>query len=313
MLYGSGTNRDNDMNEFHQRIADQNMPSIEERQDEIQHAKNGFIGMLAGIIVGGIVGWLFLGPTNSMDKDKEIPVIRRPITPAKVQPNEPGGMEIDNQNREIYHIVDNIPQEKEEVKIIPAPEMPKLIIENNITAPENIENLVEHIEEETNIQEVQASKAEEKLKVADTNLVASKTNSNDKIIIPNKIKDIEIKLQKSINSQSGTVTVVKEEKPATTNSQDKLTSENKVIAAKGTWYNQIIASSSRTAVDRLWQQLSSKHSFLKEYSHEIEEITTANGSTLYRLKVGAFKTRKEAETLSNKLKQNQISSIIKQN
>jgi predicted lipid-binding transport protein (Tim44 family) len=60
MLLGF-TNPDNDTNDFHQRVADQNIQSLEDRQEEIRHAKNGFIGMLAGIVVGGVVGWLFLG------------------------------------------------------------------------------------------------------------------------------------------------------------------------------------------------------------------------------------------------------------
>jgi len=105
MLYGYDTDKNSETKEFRQRVADQNIQSIEDRQDEIRHAKNGFIGMLAGIIVGGVVGWLFLGPAGSVDNQKEIPIVRRPLTPAKVQPNDPGGMEIDNQNREIYHIV----------------------------------------------------------------------------------------------------------------------------------------------------------------------------------------------------------------
>ena len=53
--------------------------------------------------------------------------------------------------------------------------------------------------------------------------------------------------------------------------------------------------------------------FEYNFTSEIEEITSATGSILYRLKVGAFKTRKEAEALSSKLKQKQISCIIKQN
>ena len=51
MLLGF-TNPDNDTNDFHQRVADQNIQSLEDRQEEIRHAKNGFIGMLAGIVVG---------------------------------------------------------------------------------------------------------------------------------------------------------------------------------------------------------------------------------------------------------------------
>ena len=313
MQYGLDSNRDNDVKDFRQRVADQNIQSIIDRQDEIRHAKNGFIGMLAGIIVGGVVGWLFFGASNNVDKEKEIPIVRRSVTPAKVQPNDPGGMEIDNQNREIYHIVDNIPQEKTEVNVIPVPEMPKLVAENSIATPKNIENLVESIEEEGSldsmVEEIKDTPVE-KVQVANKELSAIKTNSNDKIIIPEKLKNIEVHPQKTINSEAKKEGIV--EKVAESEIK-KEESAPITKGAKGTWYAQIIASSSRKAVDNLWQQLSTKHTFLKAYGHEIEEISAANGSTLYRLKVGAFKTRKEAETLSDKLKQHQISSIIKQN
>lgn len=38
MLLGF-TNPDNDTNDFHQRVADQNIQSLEDRQEEIRHAK----------------------------------------------------------------------------------------------------------------------------------------------------------------------------------------------------------------------------------------------------------------------------------
>ena len=74
MLLGF-TNPDNDTNDFHQRVADQNIQSLEDRQEEIRHAKNGFIGMVAGIVVGGVVGWLFLCPADYMNKESAITVI----------------------------------------------------------------------------------------------------------------------------------------------------------------------------------------------------------------------------------------------
>ena len=117
MFQGFDT-EDSKTNEFHQRVADQNIQSFDTRSDDIMSAKNGFIGMLAGILVGGVVGWLFLSPSNQTDKVQTIPVIRRPLTPFKVQPNDPGGMDIDNQDREIYHIVDNKPKVIEEVNIV---------------------------------------------------------------------------------------------------------------------------------------------------------------------------------------------------
>ncbi|MCM1323652.1 MAG: SPOR domain-containing protein [Acetobacter sp.] len=316
MLYGLNSSQDNNENKFHQRVADQNIQSLEQRQEEIQHAKNGFIGMLAGILVGGVVGWLFLGPAENLNKEKVIPTIHRPLTVAKVQPNDPGGMEIENQNREIYHIVDNTPKPISEVNIIEAPDMPKLIVEKDIETPDNIENLVESLENDNSLVEAENNldiQMEKNVKIAD--LSAIRTTGRDKVIIPTKIKDVEVKLQDSINSEKNN-TVAKTVSQASEHKEIKSevqTVNKSVKSAKGTWYAQLIASSSRKTVENLWKNLASKHTFLKNYSYEIEEITAANGNTLYRLKVGAFKTRKEAETLSNKLKQNKISSIIKQN
>lgn len=319
MLYGFDAKRDNEENKFHQRVADQNIQGLEQRQDEIQRAKNGFIGMIAGIVVGGVVGWLFLGPAENLNKEKVIPIVHRPMMPAKVQPNDPGGMEIENQNREIYHIVDNTPKPVSEVNIVPVPDMPQLVVEKNIETPDNIENLVESLEEDGSLKD-NTTAFEDQLKkgvqVADSKLLSINTNSKEKIVIPQKIKDIEVKPQNSINSQgaAAATTAVAPKEPAVKQVVSApVKSETAVKPSKGTWYAQIIASSSRKTVENLWSNLSAKHTFLKGYIHEIEEISAANGKTLYRLKVGAFKTRKEAETLNAKLKENQISSIIKQN
>ena len=267
--------------------------------------------MLAGIVVGGVVGWIFLGPTETINKAKEIPIIRRPITAAKVLPNDPGGMEIDNQDREIYHIVDNTPKVMEEVKIRPTPDMPKLEIKNTINPSEEMQNLVESIDKDMSLNQEDEFE-ENTIRVATNELEGIKTNSREKIIIPEKIKDIEVKLQKSINSQANKVAESSETKEIKETNKISKPAQEKHFE-KGTWYTQIIASSSRKAVQSLWNQLSAKHQFLKKYPYEIEEIKTAQGSVLYRLKVGSFKDRNGAVELSEILKKKQISCIIKQN
>ena len=316
MLLGF-TNPDNDTNDFHQRVADQNIQSLEARQEEIRHAKNGFIGMLAGIVVGGVVGWLFLGPADNMNKERAIPVIRRSFTPAKVLPNDPGGMEIDNQDREIYHIVDNTPKPSGEVNIRPAPDMPKLVVENTLPPSEAMDSLVESIDGDDSLNKVETeldNAGQGNIKLATAELSAIKTNSREKVAIPEKIKDIEVTLQKSINSQKQKLSDGETEKALAEKGTKPAENQKteKAVFAKGTWYAQIIASSSRKAVQSLWNNLSAKHTFLKSYPYEIEEIKAANGNTLYRLKVGVFKTREEAAALGSRLKKNQISSIIKQ-
>lgn len=309
MLYDFNNNRDG-ISDFHQRVADRNIQSIDDRQEELRQAKNGFIGMLAGILVGGLVGWIFLSPSDN-NIQKQIPVIRRQVTPFKIQPNDPGGMEIDNQDREIYHIVDNKPKEVKEVKIRPVPDQPKLVVESSVNKIDDIGSLVESIDEEIKVDVSKEDIAiqDNTVKVAQNELVGVNTNSGDKIVIPQKIEQIDVKVQDSINQESANVTTAKKEIVV----PKEVVKQEVKKSVKGTWYTQIIASSSKSAVERLWLNLSKKYYFLNSYPHEVEEITSATGSTLYRLKVGSFETRKQAETLYSKLKQNNVSCIIKQN
>ena len=296
------------VSEFHQRVADRNIQSIDDRQEELRQAKNGFIGMLAGILVGGLVGWIFLSPANN-DVKKQIPIVRRQVTPFKVQPNDPGGMEIDNQDREVYHIVDNQPKVEKEVKIRPLPDQPKLVVESSVNKIDDIGSLVESIDEELQDTKVAETLSQENaIKVARNDLEGVSTNSGDKIVIPQKIEQIEVKIQDGINKEN--ISATKTNKATI---KKEITEQSVKKNIKGTWYTQIIASSSRSAVERLWSNLSKKYSFLNSYPHEIEEITSGSGSTLYRLKIGRFETRKQAEALHDKLKQNKISCIIKQN
>ena len=51
MLYGLNNDQDNEINDFHQRVADRSIQSIDERQEEIQRAKNGFIGILVTNVI----------------------------------------------------------------------------------------------------------------------------------------------------------------------------------------------------------------------------------------------------------------------
>lgn len=67
----------------------------------------------------------------------------------------PGGMEIDNQDREIYHIVDNTPKPSGEVNIRPAPDMPKLVVENTLPPSEAMDSLVESIDGDDSLNKVE--------------------------------------------------------------------------------------------------------------------------------------------------------------
>ena len=115
------------LNEFRQKIAEQSNTSFEERKNELNRSKSVFIGAVSGVVLAGIVGWFVLSPRYAQETDAELPVIRRPQTAIKVQPTEPGGMEILNQDKSVYGILDKSEDNAKSVEnLLPPPEEPKL-------------------------------------------------------------------------------------------------------------------------------------------------------------------------------------------
>ena len=120
---------DDFLNEFRQKIADQSAANFEEKRIEMKRSKSVFIGAVSGVALAGIVGWFVLSPRYTVNNPEEIPVIRRPQTAIKVQPSEPGGMEILNQDKSVYDIVEKKPEDDTKVEnLLPPPEQPKLPI-----------------------------------------------------------------------------------------------------------------------------------------------------------------------------------------
>ena len=103
------------LDEFRQRLNSQPLESLEERKNDINRSQHIFLGTVLGVGLAGIVSWFILSPEYSKVEDAEIPVVRRPQAAIKIQPADPGGMEILNQDKTVYDIVEK--KETEEIKI----------------------------------------------------------------------------------------------------------------------------------------------------------------------------------------------------
>lgn len=118
---------DDFLNEFRQKLSNQSTAKIQEKQKEMQRSKSVFLGAATGIGLACAVGWFVLAPRYSSNLESEIPVVKRPQTAVKIKPTEPGGMEISNQDKSIYDIIDkNEAKEKTVENLLPPPEEPKL-------------------------------------------------------------------------------------------------------------------------------------------------------------------------------------------
>lgn len=287
---------DNDyLSEFRQKIATQKQEILEERRQEMHQVRNGFIGTLAGVFLAGVIGWVLLMPRFSDPQSTVIPVIRRQAAPVKIQPTEPGGMEILNQDKSIYNLVEKKETEPTKVEsLLPQPENP--VMPTIVPEPE-IEKTTDKVQTEVNTLEEKA---------LDELIEAVETDSNQKITIPEKPK--ELKVEAKIAEKSIETKAVPEKKKSEAAKIETKQTEIK----KGLWQIQIMASSNKQAVEKAWSTLSGKHTFLKDQPHEVEEVKTNAGAKVYRLKAGSFATRNEADQLCQKLKTAGGNCLVKQ-
>lgn len=299
----SGDNKDdNFLNEFRQKLANQSANTQEEKQKEMQRSKSVFLGATAGVALACVVGWFALAPKYSNNENAELPVVRRPQTAIKIKPSEPGGMEIPNQDKSIYNVID-----KEDRKVVenllPLPEQP---ITPDI-APE-VENII-----------VAVGEAPAPLAVMDKPKQAEKTISIAEAIEKDIIKTPDVDVKKELakaNIEEKKEVVVKTEpkkevviaKVEPKKEEVKTTSKE---IAKGSWQVQLISSKDKTATEKSWLNLQKKHVELKSQPYEIEEADVS-GSTFYRLKAGAFSTRTGADELCNAIKAAKGSCLVKQ-
>jgi len=299
------------LNEFKQKVADQRKDYISERSQILEKSRNGFIGTLAGIILAAIVGWLVLAPRFSNTGPEDIPVIRRPITPAKIQPNEPGGLEIPDQDKSVYNLVEKKETSAAEIEsLLPLPEtpkMPEIAPEPEVaTAPEiQQDDLTEAAEKPA----VAASEEKLPVKKLDELIEEVQTTEQQKIKIPPK--PAEIKVEPKTVTAEPPAPVAKQEQPAPKAEATKPAAAPTKAVPAGTWQIQLMASSNKGAIENSWKTLSGKFSALKNLPHEIESVKSGS-NTIYRLKAGAFENREAADKICTQIKKNGGSCLVKQ-
>lgn len=271
------------LDEFRQRLNSQSVENLEERKNEISRSQNVFIGTILGIGLAGIVSWFILSSDYTQTEDVDIPVVRRPQTAIKVQPADPGGMEILNQDKTVYDIVEK--KETDDIKVenlLPPPEEPKM--------PEDI------IPTETQ----PASEKEIKIDVIET---AEKIINNNEVKAPAQPKKEPVKPEAK--------PVVVEEKPVQQPKPVVVEAPKPVEIAAGSWQIQLISSPNKSAMEKAWKDMSKKYSALNGLPHEIESADLGSKGTFYRLKAGSFKDRAPADKICNSIKSAGGSCLVK--
>ena len=290
---------ENYLSERRQKIADENLMNFEEHKNDMSRSRSVLIGAVSGLALAAVVGWFALSPRYSVDNVAEIPVIRRPQASIKVKPENPGGMEILNQDKTVYDIIEKEPERKEVESILPPPEqpiLPEIKVAEQAPAP---------IKEQT--PELKPIETTTEVKTSEVKTIAAPkavVNETKEVTLPT-IKEASIKenAQQKAETKPQTVSKVASAKP------DPKTETS--TASAGDWQVQLMSSPNQKAVTSAWSGLVKKHPALKGVSHEIETADLGSKGTYYRLKAGAFATRAEADKLCSTIKSQGGSCIVK--
>lgn len=281
------------LNEFRQKISTQDSTSFEEKRNEMRRSKSVFIGAVSGVALAGIVGWFVLSPQYSQNSSNEIPVVRRPQTAIKVQPTEPGGMEILNQDKSIYDIIDKKSGNEPVVEnLLPPPEQPKL----PVIAAQPIVSEFEIKSENPTIDKIIEEANSEELVTEMKKIVEVKQPAMVKEAPVEEVVSIsEVSREKITIVEAPKVEIAKVEEPKKEIAQIK-------DAPTGSWQIQLMSSKNKDAMEKSWASLIKKYGILKDQPHEIEVADLGFDGTYYRLKAGAFKDKAGADSLCKDIK-----------
>lgn len=303
------------LDEFRQRLNSQPIENIEERKKDISRSQHIFLGTILGVGLAGVASWFILSPEYDKTENVEIPVIRRTNTAVKVQPANPGGMEILNQDKAVYDIVENTNTDTAKVEnILPLPEEPAL----PAVADDIIDKKTENAVAETNkiIENAEKIIIQEELKKAALEQPTEvkkeiKVEVVEKVETPSQVANPTTEEKKEITVKEVVKASVKEVIEAKEPVKEVVKEKPSVTAASGMWQIQLISSPNKTAMEKSWNDLTKKYSQLKGLSHEIESADLGAKGTFYRLKAGAFSTRSEADKLCNSIKTAGGSCLVK--
>lgn len=292
------------LSEFKQKIAQEMQEDIERRKRELERSRNSFIGAIAGVVLAFAVSWFLLFPHFGFNGTKEIPVIRRPLLPVKIQPSDPGGMEIQNQDKTVYALVEKIDVEDTKIEsLLPEPEQPKMpVIVADVTEvvsepdlpPKTMDELINAV----NTTATETIKIPSKLPVIDVKV--QKTNEPLTIKNEEQAEKKEVKSEPILTEvqkkQEPKVEVAEKEEPASKKVENKTSAEvlkKTETTTSASWCVQMMASNNKEATQKGYESLKKQYAVIKNLPHRIE----SGNDGMWRLKVGSYNTKAEADDL----------------
>ena len=286
--------------------------------DERAHAFRLRHVLAVVVALGGFswLAWYAYDVGNTTSGGSELPLIKADVEPIRMEPDDPGGMEIPHRDKTVYEAFSEDGKADVAERILPLPEEPvsreALVAQAEDAAQRTLtEARAEVLEPEPvgKVEKIIGGKAsdtdaEETIKavveqpavvvpVAEVATVVDEPASPAAIAVPvDKPKQLAMARAKATAPKPSTKVTI--EKASYTKAQPILASTAHRL--------QLASFTSKELADDGWKKLQSQHgSVLSAYRHTVVKADVPGKGTFYRLQATGFTSEKEARRACDKL------------
>ena len=239
------------------------------------------IGVLVGVLIAILFSVFLFGSSDNDDSDEPI-VVTESQRPVKVRPTNPGGMEIPDQDKTIYKRMRSDAVDTKVEKFVVADEEP--------------------VRPQVPTREGEVLGKPRTMPIDSGEMELEVLSVQESAVQAPVAKQVQPKVQEPVIAESKTEPTVKKVEPAKPKAAATATAKPATKLSDNNWHVQLISLPSKAGAEKTWPKILKAHSaLLSGLPHDIVEVKLKKG-TFYRLRVGSFKDRKDAQDLCDKLK-----------
>ncbi len=258
-------------------------------EDEPRFSRKKWIGgFLALLIIGGFGIGIWYAYDQGVKKGVQLapPIISADTSPVKVKPDDPGGMDIPNQDKQVFNVLKPGETAEKVEKLMPPPE-DAIKDEAAEKTPDAAMSTAEKAADESKLETLieKATKDEPVAEKTDQSASPAETSVKKPEVV---IEKVAPKVEEKKVEVAAAPVPKKVEGPKTS----------------GPLYRvQVGSFRSSDAAEKQWTTLSSKYkSLLSSLSYRVQDVDVKDKGTYYRLQLGAYGSRDAANKLCNDLK-----------
>jgi cell division septation protein DedD len=249
------------------------------------------IGVVIGAVIAGFAAWTVFAPGSGRDT-AEAPLIVPQPEPYKVRPENPGGMQVENQDKLVYERLGGEAPQPEAENILPPPETPKVP-----EAPPVVQAPAAPEPAPVQLQAVEAPAPEPPAPPAVTEVPAPEITQDAAAPQPGPIAS-------PIASPDSVPPAAPEQDPFAA----------AVAAISGDYLIQIAALRSEEVAQAEWQRVSSRYpTLLGGLKPVIVRADLGERGIFYRLRAGPLADRVAADTLCESLAAENVGCLVVRN